>query len=249
MRRRIDLLSETFGFDPPPCRLDLMFLPTRPLTLLVHSPTSSMPAVTRWLSAYRPDHVHVGEGIAPRVLRAEFNVPPARWSQILDAVHVIHLRLTATGIGSLFLDDTDTRILAFEATLPEGPRSDPARAGPNGLTPKQFEILVSAVTLGYYEVPHRVTLRHLAKRVGMSLSGTSDLLRRAEAQVIKAQVDAMLSDGPPVDAQAAQEPEPGPERLPSHPRASETGIAEDDRLPHPGRPQRRAILPRRSDRP
>lgn len=49
-----------------------------------------------------------------------------------------------------------------------------------------------AVSLGYYEVPRRVGLRALAAHMGLSHGAVSELLRRAEQQVITGHCDQSL---------------------------------------------------------
>ncbi len=56
--------------------------------------------------------------------------------------------------------------------------------GENVLTPRQREVLSIAADLGYFEIPRRVRLAELAKRVGVSDTAVAALLRRAEKRVL-----------------------------------------------------------------
>lgn len=40
------------------------------------------------------------------------------------------------------------------------------------------------MALGYYEVPHKTNQRTMAQKLGMSVGGLSEILRRAESSII-----------------------------------------------------------------
>lgn len=76
--------------------------------------------------------------------------------------------------------------LRFEL-LYSGP---PREAAFGRLTPAEEETLRAARELGYFEVPGTVGIRDVAKAVGVSPSAASYRLRRAEAKLIGAYLDA-----------------------------------------------------------
>ncbi len=53
------------------------------------------------------------------------------------------------------------------------------------LTPRQEEVLQKADDLGYYNIPRDISLSHLAKKLGISPSALSELLRRTESRLAK----------------------------------------------------------------
>jgi len=59
-------------------------------------------------------------------------------------------------------------------------KMSPTRA----LTPKQERVMKSALELGYYEYPKRISTEELSKAVGVSPSTVSEILRRAERRII-----------------------------------------------------------------
>ncbi len=62
--------------------------------------------------------------------------------------------------------------------------SDPSRpSGP--LTPRQAELLRRAMSLGYFEVPRRITLTSLAKNFGMAPSSLSEALAIVEKKLLE----------------------------------------------------------------
>src|SRR5438477_275044 len=53
------------------------------------------------------------------------------------------------------------------------------------LTPRQQEILSIAVQAGYYDYPRRITLTHLAEKLGVAKSTLSQTLMLVESEVVK----------------------------------------------------------------
>lgn len=53
------------------------------------------------------------------------------------------------------------------------------------LTPRQQEVLEAAVKNGYYDYPRRITLSHLAERIGIAKSTLSQSLTMIESEVMK----------------------------------------------------------------
>ncbi|MHB8633733.1 MAG: helix-turn-helix domain-containing protein [Thermoplasmatota archaeon] len=192
MARRIDLPCALVGLEPPPCRVHLKFLRVGSgWTVLARTIPGRAPAVGHWLEAHHPDVVALAPGLAPQVLRAEFHVPPPYWANWLNLIRVHHLDVTPDGMTSMFVSGT---VLELETLLNWARQVDQSvfcrRTGAiPGLTPRQADALNAAVALGYYEIPHRLDLRALAKNLGISVGSVSALLRRAEAAVILAYAD------------------------------------------------------------
>lgn len=57
------------------------------------------------------------------------------------------------------------------------------------LTRRQEEILATALELGYFDYPKRIRLGDLAKRLGVSKSTVSQVLRKAQTKVVAAYFD------------------------------------------------------------
>ena len=61
------------------------------------------------------------------------------------------------------------------------------RLKPNaGLTQKQFEAVRTAYSMGYYDFPRRAGIKDVAVKLGLSVSATTELLRRAEKRLVEA---------------------------------------------------------------
>ena len=52
------------------------------------------------------------------------------------------------------------------------------------LTEKQRRAVITAYTLGYYEVPKKITIAQLAERLGLALSTLDVHLRKAERRLM-----------------------------------------------------------------
>ncbi len=221
--RRIDVSSDVLGFEAPPCAVQIKFLPLGAdgWTLVALTPPAKPPKVAKWLEQYTPSSIHIAPGLSPKVLRANFDKVPPRWDTFLSDVIVHYLQLTPDGSASLFIEDTPKTVERFLSKVQENDKDARSRktlAGPErvDLTSRQMELLSVAVALGYYEIPHQVTLRDLAKKVGLSVGAVSELLRRGESLIIQDYIDTMAqtrwdsaAEDPdsPVEVEATQTPE------------------------------------------
>ena len=206
---RLDLPCEATGFTKPPFDVHLKFLPpatTGPWTLLAHAAAGKPDALALWLTPHPGiDEVVAVPGIASKVLRAKSASLPPAWADVASFVKIHHLDLAADGSASWFIEGTPERLLALLEHLKAEPRlaSVEVRCRPvqDGLreatiSRRQFEALATAVSLGYYQIPHHIDLRTLALRTGISLGSVSELLRRAEGTVLTHYVDSVLMRWP-----------------------------------------------------
>jgi len=174
----------------------LKFLPGKSWTLLAVSAPGTPPLVAEWLEPYGPRSIQIAPGLTPKVLRAQFGTLPEAWAKVHDAVAVQSIELNPDGSASMFVQDSLARIQRFVAKVPGsrmGVRSRKTQSGPGRarLTARQLEALSLAVALGYFETPHRVSLRDLARRMGLSVGSVSQLIRRAQASVVTSYMDTL----------------------------------------------------------
>lgn len=208
---RLDLPCAQTGFTVPPFDVHLKFLPSptdgRGWTLLAHAAPGKPTLLARWLTAQPGiEEVRVAPGLAPKLLRASApNLPPT-WGKIASFVVVHHLDLGADGQAAWFVEGAREQVLALVQEISRAPvtaadadtlksgevrcRPVTTNPGPIALSRRQFEALSTAVGMGYYEIPHRIDLRTLAKATGVSLGSVSELLRRAEATILTNYVDS-----------------------------------------------------------
>jgi hypothetical protein len=202
---RIDLPCERTGFSRPPCPVHLRALPEPGgWTLLLHGAAGKAPALARWLQPHvGVEHVRVGPGLAPKALRAHTTHLPPAWSLVASFAQVHQLDLAPDGHAAWFVAGPRERVWALVQALDAAPHPAPPdevrwRPVPSDppISRRQMEMLSTAVALGYYEIPHRLDLRTLATRSGISLGSVSELLRRAEGAVLTHYVDTSLMGWP-----------------------------------------------------
>jgi hypothetical protein len=152
--------------------------------------------LARWLQKFHPLNVYVAPGIAPSVLRAHFDPLPGPWQALLSAVIVHYVELTPEGSASIFVEDSPEKVRRFIDSFASDPLTIRDRQTQSSvervtLTTRQLEVLSLAVALGYYETPHKLNLRELAKKLGLSVGAVSELLRRGESLIITNYIDSM----------------------------------------------------------
>ncbi len=195
--RRVDMPCRWAGFvTPPPCRVQLKFLPRGDTWSVLGLTAPGKPdVVARWLQPFGPVAVDIAPGVAPKVVRAHFDRLPASWEWMLSEVAVHYLELTPEGAASVFIHDSPEHVQRFIAGLPGDPAEIRQRTVDANkqvrLTPRQLEVLSLAVALGYYETPHRLSLRDLAGRMNVSVAAVAELLRRGESLIITHYIDSL----------------------------------------------------------
>jgi hypothetical protein len=214
---RIDLPCEQTGFTTPPFDVHLKFLPSPAdgagWTLLAHAAAGKPDILARGLEQHPGiEKVRVAPGLAPKLFRASAAVLPAAWEAVASFAKVHHLDLTADGQAAWFIEGVRDQVWALVQHL-EATKATTASPASKGATPevrcrpvpgdgraalsrRQFEALSTAVAMGYYEIPHRIDLRALAKATGVSLGSVSELLRRAEGAILTHYVDSNLMGWP-----------------------------------------------------
>lgn len=214
---RFDLACEALGFSRPPVPLHLRFFPPAAATegsrwtALVFVAAGKARDAVAWMEAHAKGRTLVAAGLAPRTIRFEMAALPPPWSRWLTAARVVQVDVGTHGLATLFVAGNPAQLAALAAALHPIPAAARQRVSTTkpieqvALTPRQLEALCNAVTMGYYDVPHRVNLRQLGKTMDLSVSAASQLLRRAQGQVIRAFIDAATLSG--VQAQADRQEE------------------------------------------
>jgi hypothetical protein len=194
---RMDLPAAMAGFSAPPCHVHLKFVEIDEGTgLLALTEAGKSAAIARWLQEYGPTAIRIAPGVAPKLLEADFRELPEAWRQLLSALHIRHLELSPDGTASIFIRGPVAEIGRFIQAIQAGQpvvrfRKTREATEPIKLTRRQLEALSKAVALGYFEIPHKVNLRTLAKSMGLSHGAVSELLRRAEALILTSYIDSL----------------------------------------------------------
>ena len=81
----------------------------------------------------------------------------------------------------------------FDATVTRVTTMDGVRGEGSPLTKTQYETIVTAYELGYFDVPRKVTLKELAAELDVSHQALSERLRRSHAALVSAELSSQLA--------------------------------------------------------
>jgi hypothetical protein len=206
----VDLSAQKVGLSLPPCPVHLVVDPPAHdgVTSGAHwrfkarMYPGNAEEIARWLDQWLPLSNTLEPGVAPKSLEATFAELPAPWDWLLEDGCVGTLVVTPEGTLSLVVKHQPKQVQAYIEGLRTrlGPEQVRVRThyGHDSIsrvevTKRQAEVISLAVALGYYEVPRRLDLRTLAKKLNLSLGATSELMRRGEATIIASYIDSMIT--------------------------------------------------------
>lgn len=193
---RFDTPCVNLGMGVPSVSLQMRLLRRGDAwTAILLVPAGKAPAAEGWIRSQADVVVHRAAGIAPRTLRCELRSLPPAWGPWMRAARVVQVDVASHGMATIFVQGTAQELAQLAASLGlpvGGGRARPSGPQPGGvvLTGRQMEVLRNAVAMGYYDVPHRISLRRLGLSMGLSVSAVSHLLRRAQGQIIRSYIDA-----------------------------------------------------------
>lgn len=125
------------------------------------------------------------------------------WEMPFD---VTACRLWRSGEATLQLHGKDGELRSFAAGLgardvPAGSDGPPPASGDPqpAMTDRQHTAAAAALSEGYFEVPRRIRLQDLAENMGTSVGGLSETLRRAQANLLEAYLEAHPAPEIPLD--------------------------------------------------
>ena len=132
-------------------------------------------------------------------MSAHFERLPGFCDELVTRMQLRALVLTPDGTASLFLagpPQTVDRFVAHQQLADATVRARDIRPAPDALelTRRQVKVLSLAVALGYYEVPHKLTLRTLGEKLGLSAGTVAGTLRGAEGAVVSAYIDSISEE-------------------------------------------------------
>lgn len=204
LARRIDLSCSELELPEPPSAVHLRpRWPCKDPFWWVRAETTAgrVPSIQEWLRRWDPVDVFPAPGLAPKSITARFRGLENPWQVLADA-EVQQMVLTPVGTATLVVETDAAKLKQRLNRLKDGLGIDQMRVRPYygkttgetehlKLTPRQEEVLSVAVAMGYYEVPRRVSLRDLAKKLDMSLGATSELIRRGESLIVGGFIDSL----------------------------------------------------------
>lgn len=191
--RRIDLACTVAGFDAPPVALQIkMISGIQTWHALILAPAGKTAAAGDWLLQHCDAQFGQPSDVGERVLRAKIPVLPHTWEILFKSADVHHIDISPHGMAAIFLDASNQQVRELLDALhidQEVTRTRLNLGGPPELTKQQGHVFAAAIALGYYDIPHNINLRMLAKHLGTSLGTTAEVLRRAESAIMKNYAD------------------------------------------------------------
>lgn len=209
----IEIPCSHLGVAPPPAVVHLRLAPHLEgwLIYLWNREGVQEPLVA-WLGKYL-DLEPVRHGAKrPRLVTVVTPELPETWRPLVEELSVelmvfdpagkinLNLRGARSALRS-FLDVLGTPGAPGEGATEVhgiGPVEDDARV----LTDRQREVLMYAISAGYFQVPRKLGLKELADHLEMSEGALSELLRRAEGRVLTWFFDQEVGMGSPMQPPA-----------------------------------------------
>lgn len=219
---RFDLPCEALGFTSPAMPINLKFLgpsalgPLSPWTAILYVAAGQAAQAVAWMRSQAAGDATIAPGLAPRTVRYAMPALPPAWERWLTAARILQVDLASHGLATVYVQGSTAELATLAGRLTSNPSAMRQRVSGTkplesvAITPRQLEALCNAVTMGYYDVPHRVDLRHLGRSMDLSVSAVSQLLRRAQGEVIRAFVDTSALNGSKERAQNGQDGQDGP---------------------------------------
>lgn len=197
---RTTVPCDRLGFRRPPADLHVRLLPfSDRWRLFVWQGDGQLEGVDAWVG----EHTEASLQRQIRKRLTVYDIPdlPEAWGWWQSPFEVLGLTLNRTGEANLLLDGPEEALRSFAAGLGV-PGAAPADGHQESyvLTEKQHKAIAVAIAEGYFEVPRKIRLADLAERIGTSVGGLSELLRRAESSLLEAYIEATPSAGSALSA-------------------------------------------------
>ena len=192
-QHRLELPAAVLGLMPPPHYTELTLGRGRrgwSVRALAGRPQAE--DIGRWLTSLGGEALAAIPGKEPAVKATLPRLPDC----LEHAAGLVGLDRIGLGTdGSAFLIAHAPRARFQELVRHFEALRVPENAVPE-LTARQAELLQFCKDKGYYEIPRQVTLRGLAKDLGISPTALSLALRRAEARILSAYVERVRHNLP-----------------------------------------------------
>lgn len=138
-----------------------------------------------------------GDGTYAFVWQEQFHLDPSVMGAVRDTAVLPLPPVVFDGDGSVAITLVGTHDALGDLVEAFGDRMDytveevsdyDGPGHPTGLTSRQRDALAAAVDVGFYDVPRAGTLADVAARLGCAESTASELVRKAQATVVRASV-------------------------------------------------------------
>lgn len=191
IQARLEIPCSQLGLEPPPANVHIRLAP-RPNGWLIYlwNRDGVRDPLLAWFGRHLEVQAMPGSPAQPRVSVLEARDLPASWTPLVEDLGVDLMVVEPSGVLRLSLRGPRSSLQRFvdglssEAGGATVEEVGPAKAAEPLLTDRQREVLVHALSSGYFEVPRRIRLKELSAELGLSEGSLSELLRRAEGRVL-----------------------------------------------------------------
>lgn len=229
----LKLSCSAIGLNAPPGRAYVRVLPRQSdWSFQLWSSDLSSQELFRWLTSHGEFELTADPMRGGGSVSFTASQLPAAWARLCTSEGT--LLLTALPSGSVRVNLTGSRrtirelvvvlsdrdpgsVIDHLDTEPEGHGSKASRL----LTGHQEQALIAAESAGYFDIPRRIQLSDLAEKLDTSPAALSELLRRAEARLVRDH----LHGGPEAAKQRASEHEDRRDREEDREEESESAQA------------------------
>ncbi len=220
IRARLELPCGLLDLQPPPVVVTLRLRERDDgWSIVLLSEDGAVGQVRSWIDHHESLASATDTIVRGSTLSIALDRLPERLGSLTERVHLERLVVEPDGTARLALRGQRARLRELIDAFPgdDEPEVRSVTQAEEGtpsqvLTARQLEVLMRASGRGYYDVPRHISLRELAKELDMSPAALSELLRRTEARLVEAFLEA-LSTSPemPLEALAVEERLPGPD--------------------------------------
>lgn len=213
IQARVEIPCSHLGVSPPPAVVHLRLAPHMEGWLIyLWNRDGVQEPLLAWLGKYL-DLKPVSHGAKrPRLVTVVTSELPEAWRPLIEDLSVELMVLDPAGKINLNLRGPRSALRGFldvlgaaEASVEDGTEVHgigPVKDGDRILTDRQREVLMYAISAGYFQVPRKLGLKELAEQLEMSEGALSELLRRAEGRVLTWFFDQEVGMGSPMQPPA-----------------------------------------------
>lgn len=187
---RLRLEASELRLEPPETPLQVRFqVRNNQLVIVVQADADDEDTAERWVDGMEPAQTHSrvsGDRVHHWLI---FEPIPKQWSDLLALFELRLVTLDPDGTATTVLHGSreDVQSLVAEASERDIELLSIhaySSGVPDLLTPRQEAAVRAALREGYYQVPRQLSLTELADEMDTSVSALSELLRRAERQIM-----------------------------------------------------------------
>lgn len=187
---RLRLEASELRLETPEAPLQVRFqVRNNQLVIVVQADADDDGPAERWVDALEPAQSHTrrsGDRVHHWLV---FEPIPERWADLLALFELRLVTLDPDGTATTVLhgsrDDVQSLVAeASERDIELLSIHAYSSGVPDLLTPRQEAAVRDALREGYYQVPRQLSLTELADEMDTSVSALSELLRRAERQIM-----------------------------------------------------------------